>query len=182
MEEPWSDRLAGFQTQPGHFTCPAAPQPRFPHLHNEGWAGWCVREGGCLAHSSVLGMEVLLKSRPCWAPAPAAYKCAQTPAPSSSSGFFGSCRSFVFSPRAHPARSSDTSVAPLAAHMHWRSLSLSLTHIHTLTPIHAPALCSPLPPTPPPLGRTSVSIPSHAGRLADPGSRLGGRGIAVRSL
>ena len=95
MEEPWSEGLAGFQSQRGHFTCPAAPQPRFPHLHNEGWAGWCVRVGLCLACSSVLGMEALLKSRPCWAPAPAAYKRAQPPAPSSS-GFFGLGRSFVF--------------------------------------------------------------------------------------
>ena len=137
MEEPWSEGLAGFQSQPGHFTCPAAPQPQFPHLHNEGWAGWCVREGLCLACSSVLGMEALLKSRPCWAPALAAYKRAQPPAPSSS-GFFGLGCSFVFSPRAHPASSTDTSVAPLAAHMHWRSLSFSLTHTLTHPYTHLP--------------------------------------------
>ena len=180
MEEPWSEGLAGFQSQPGHFTCPAAPQPQFPHLHNEGWAGWCVREGLCLACSSVLGMEALLKSRPCWAPALAAYKRAQPPAPSSS-GFFGLGCSFVFSPRAHPASSTDTSVAPLAAHMHWRSLSFSLTHTHSHTHTRTCLMLTPAP-TPPPPSRTSVSIPSHARRLADPGSRLGGRGIAVRSL
>lgn len=144
MGKPWSERLAGFQSQPGHFTCPVAPQSRFPHLHNEGWAGWCVREGLCLACPSVLGMEALLKSGPCWAPAPAVYKRAQPPAPSSS-GFFGSGHASIFSPRAHPARSTDTSVAPLAAHTHWRSLSL--THTHTLTHpyTHLP-YAHPLPP------------------------------------
>ena len=143
MGKPWSERLAGFQSQPGHFTCPVAPQSRFPHLHNEGWAGWCVREGLCLACPSVLGMEALLKSGPCWAPAPAAYKRAQPPAPSSS-GFFGSGHSFIFSPWAHPARSTDTSVAPLAAPTHWRPLSLTQTH--TLT--HHTRTCLMLTPRP----------------------------------
>lgn len=71
--------------------------------------------------------------------------------------------------------------SPLAAHMHWRSLSLSLTHTHTHTHTRICLMFTPAP-TPPPLGRTSVSIPSHARRLADQGSTLGGRGIAVRSL